>query len=606
VTSASTPRLRNETDGSETPIAGRIFTFGASLECGLRLTGKGVPDLIGHLLYRDGRYQIQALDRNFRIRVNGKEVAGALELSHQDRVELGKTSFRYLQHPEASGPTDASEQAEGTARQPLTDLIETVLILLREKDSDVFQSLVLCVSRMLKCDAARVVDEDPDTGARTTIARYPAHSGLERFSDRAVDWSKASTRAVLLKETDWEDTNSISSLQKNAVASVLCVALRDEGGIIGYLYMDRLGGVSPFEEKDRELCDSLGRLFGVALANRKALDRQKDVIARLQTSNLGAGSGIIHSSEAMKKVLDLAARVARTGGTVLIRGETGTGKEVLARFLHANSPRAEKPFFALNCGAIPENLIESELFGHEKGAFTGADQRKTGLFESADGGTLFLDEIGDLPLNLQVKLLRVLQESEITRLGSAKALKVDVRILSATHRTLANEVREGRFRQDLFFRLSVLELELPPLRDRDQDVLLLSEFLLKKYLQQFGLPAKSLTAAARNKLLGYSFPGNVRELENVIQKAILMSDNRQIEPEDLRWEADASGERRPGAVRSLKDVRFEAEKSAIDAALRKTAGNVSQSAKLLDVDRKWLMKLMSEAGLDADDYRSPG
>jgi transcriptional regulator with PAS, ATPase and Fis domain len=384
----------------------------------------------------------------------------------------------------------------------------------------------------------------------------------------------------------------------------LCVAMREADGIIGYLYMDRISGIQPFSEKDRELCDSLGRLFAEILTHRRALGRQKEAIARLQSNSLASGSGIIHSSAEMVKVLDLALRVALTDATVIIRGETGTGKEVLARFLHANSARAGKPFYALNCGAIPENLIESELFGHEKGAFTGADQRKTGLFESADGGTLFLDEIGDLPLNLQVKLLRVLQESEITRVGSPKPIKVNVRILSATHRNLANEVREGRFRQDLFFRLSVLELELPPLRERGQDVLLLSDFLLKKYALQFGLPGKILSTSARNKLLAYAFPGNVRELENVIQKAILLSDSKQINAEDLQMEADVGGaEKAPNALKSLKEVRGEAEKQAIDSALTRSSGNVSLAAKMLDVDRKWLMKLIEEAGLRADDYR---
>ncbi|MDB5102493.1 MAG: Response regulator of zinc sigma-54-dependent two-component system [Fibrobacteres bacterium] len=604
MTSPGYPLLRNESDGSEIALKGRIFTFGGSQDCALKLAGKGLPGIIGHFLFRDGGYTVQGLSPDHRIKVNGKDTTGPVEVRHQDRLVLGNTSFGFLTGPGEARKTEPGGPEEAEGSQPLSDFIDAVVPLLRDRDSDVFHSLVLCVSRLLKCDAARVVEEDPETGARATIARYPAHSGLERFSDRAIDWSKAAPHAVLLQDTDWEEQNSLSSLHKNAVASVLCVAMREADSIIGYLYMDRIGGITPFTEKDRALCDSLGRLFGEILAKRRALARQKEAIARLQSDNLGTGSGIIHSSPVMAKVLDLAMRVALTDATVIIRGETGTGKEVLARFLHANSARAGRPFFALNCGAIPENLIESELFGHEKGAFTGADQRKIGLFESADGGTLFLDEIGDLPLNLQVKLLRVIQESEITRVGSPKPIKVNVRILSATHRNLAAEVKEGRFRQDLFFRLSVLELELPPLRDRDQDVLLLADFLLKKYALQFGLPAKTLSVSARNRLLGYGFPGNVRELENVVQKAILLSDSRQINVEDLQLEPHPDAAGRPAAsLKSLKETRFEAEKQAIAAALAKAAGNVSLAAKMLDVDRKWLMKLMEEAGLRADDYR---
>jgi transcriptional regulator with PAS, ATPase and Fis domain len=326
-----------------------------------------------------------------------------------------------------------------------------------------------------------------------------------------------------------------------------------------------------------------------------------EAIARLQDAQAGPAPGIIHASAAMAEALELARKMARTGGNVLIRGETGTGKEMLARFLHTQSPRAPKPFLAMNCGAIPENLIESELFGHEKGSFTGADQRKIGLFESADGGTVFLDEIGDLPLALQVKLLRILQEGEITRIGNPNPVKVDVRVVSATHRDLAAEVESGRFRQDLYFRLSVLDLLLPPLRARGQDVLLLSEFLLRKYLQQFGLPPKTISPGARAKLLEYAFPGNVRELENVIQRAILLSDSPAIRAEDLQWAArEAEGRKAPGALPSLKEARARAEKEAI---AERGGGNVSLAAKLLDVDRKWLMKLMEESGLSADTYR---
>jgi DNA-binding NtrC family response regulator len=470
-------------------------------------------------------------------------------------------------------------------------------------------------ARLLRCDAARVVEEDPSTGERRTLARYPAAAGLERFSKRAIDWAKESRRAVLLQGSEWDEGESINSLRKNAVGTVLCVCLREgaapatggeaapAGEPLGYLYLDRLGGSEPFHEDDRAFVESLGRLFGAVLTQRRESARQRESIARLQEAQSGAAPGIIHASPAMSAALELAGKMARTGGNVLIRGETGTGKEMMARFIHAQSPRAGKPFLALNCGAIPENLIESELFGHEKGAFTGADQRKIGLFESADGGTVFLDEIGDLPLSLQVRLLRVLQEGEIARVGNPAPVKVDVRVVSATHRDLAAEVQAGRFRQDLFFRLSVLDVNLPPLRERGQDVVLLAEHLLRKYLQRFGLAPKSLSQGARSKLLAYAFPGNVRELENVIQKAILLCDGAAIRPEDLQWAGGESDGKAGGAMPTLKEARARAEKEAISAALGRSSGNVSLAAKLLDVDRKWLMKLMEEAGLSADTYR---
>jgi DNA-binding NtrC family response regulator len=617
------PRLVRDPDGESTPLKGRLLTIGSSQECGLRLPGRKAPPVAGNILFKSGSWQVQDLSPDRSLRVNGEPVRSLRPLSEGDRLEISGTAYVFRIEPDLPSPAAAPRAAT-----PLAALIECVTGLLAEKGPDVFPGLVSSVSRLLRCDAARVVEEEPSNGERRTLARFPPGAGLERFSRRAIDWAKESRGAILLQGNDWEEGDSINSLRKNAIGTILCVSLREPAasaigpaaaagaapgtgagpaageGPLGYLYLDRLGGSDPFTEEDRVFAESLGRLFGALLSQRRALARQQEAIARLQEAQAGPAPGIIHASAAMAEVLELARKMARTGGNVLIRGETGTGKEMMARFLHTQSPRAAKPFLAMNCGAIPENLIESELFGHEKGSFTGADQRKIGLFESANGGTVFLDEIGDLPLSLQVKLLRILQEGEITRIGNPNPVKVDVRVVSATHRDLAAEVEAGRFRQDLFFRLSVLDIVLPPLRARGQDVLLLSEFLLRKYLQQFGLPPKTLSQGARAKLLEYAFPGNVRELENVIQKAILLSDSPSIRAEDLQWAArEAEGRKPGGALPSLKEARARAEKEAIAAALERGGGNVSLAAKLLDVDRKWLMKLMEESGLSADDYR---
>lgn len=611
------PLLHDEESGQDFPLNGRIITFGSSKDCGLPLSGKGMRDRMGHFLFREGQYVVQSLYPGDKIKVDGKPVRESVVIPHHALIEMGERRFRFLEKdvvsPGENPLAELKQDAEAGQKQDFSpsdpsitsigEVIEALLRLLKDRDADIFSSLVASVSRLLRCDAARVVEENPETGHRQTIAKYPAQSGLERFSNRAIDWAKSSGKTVLMQEADWEDQNSIHSLNANAIASILCVALRGEAGILGYLYMDRMRHGRQFSETERTLCDILSSVFVEILANKNDFQRQKETISRLQAAQQAAKSGIVHASPVMAQLLELAAKVARTDAAVLIRGETGTGKEMLARFLHEKSPRADKPFRALNCGAIPENLIESELFGHEKGAFTGADQRKIGLFEAADGGTVFLDEIGDLRLSLQVKLLRVLQENEITRLGGSQPIRIHVRILSATHRDLAKEVAEGRFRQDLYFRLAVLDLELPALRARGQDVLLLAEYLLKKYLLQFGLPPKTLSTAARSKLLAYAFPGNVRELENVIQKAILLSGSSSITPEDLSLERN-NGESQPlNSMPTLKAVRAQAERDAIQMALEKTAGNISLAAKLLDIDRKWLMKLMEELNLNANVYR---
>jgi transcriptional regulator with PAS, ATPase and Fis domain len=306
----------------------------------------------------------------------------------------------------------------------------------------------------------------------------------------------------------------------------------------------------------------------------------------------------------MESLMGLALKAARTDLTVLLLGETGTGKELLARFLHANSSRSGKTFRAINCGALPEPLIESELFGYEKGAFTNAVSRKIGLFESAEGGTVLLDEIAEMPVHLQVKLLRILQEGEFTRVGGTETLRVNARIIAATNKKIDIEVKEGRFRQDLYYRLNVLTLLLPPLRDRGSDIALLSEYFIKKYCLQFGLPQKTLSAGARNLLTLHHWPGNIRELENILQKAILVSQGSRIAPEDIvlnQCGSDAAPEISSGGT--LHDVRERAEGKAIENALSKTGGNVSSAAKLLDIDRKWLIKKMGDLGISADGYR---
>ncbi|MBA4500789.1 sigma-54-dependent transcriptional regulator [Marinobacterium marinum] len=250
------------------------------------------------------------------------------------------------------------------------------------------------------------------------------------------------------------------------------------------------------------------------------------------------GTHIIGSCQAMQELYRRIAKVARTDATVLILGESGTGKELAARSIHEQSTRADKPMICVNCAAIPETLIESELFGHEKGAFTGATSSRSGLIEAADGGTLFLDEIGELPLEAQARLLRFLQEGEIRRVGAVQPLNVDVRLIAATHRDLKNRARSGQFREDLYYRLYVMELRMPPLREREDDILELAQAFLDKQCQKLGCETLSFSAEARRLLRGYHWPGNVRELENAIERAVILTDGISITPELLGLEMD--------------------------------------------------------------------
>ncbi|MFO7557673.1 MAG: sigma-54 dependent transcriptional regulator [Desulfobacterales bacterium] len=341
----------------------------------------------------------------------------------------------------------------------------------------------------------------------------------------------------------------------------------------------------------------------VLLTLKKAEEREslKRENTRLKTqlknieSNYQFGN-MIAKSKAMQAIFKLAGKVAQYDTTVLITGESGTGKELIARGIHYSGVRTEKPLIPVNCGGIPENLLESELFGHKKGAFTGADRNKKGLFEEADGGTLFLDEIGELPLALQVKLLRVLQESEIRPVGSSQTLKINVRIVAATSKTLQEEVKNGNFREDLFYRLNVLPIRLPSLRERVDDIPVLSQIFIDDFNRKLGKSIKGISPPAMSKLLTHRWPGNVRELENVIERAVVLAEGNVILPENLPQELDVrSGCDTVDEVFtgfSLKVAQKIFEKRLIVKALNKTGGNRTKAAKLLEISHPSLLSKM--------------
>jgi two-component system NtrC family response regulator len=306
--------------------------------------------------------------------------------------------------------------------------------------------------------------------------------------------------------------------------------------------------------------------------------------------------GIVAASEKMLEVCRMVEKVAPTSATTLLLGESGTGKELLARALHSLSDRAGKPFVAINCAAIPENLLESELFGHEKGAFTGAVKQTRGKVETADGGTLFLDELGDMPLALQAKLLRFLQERVIERVGGREEIRVDVRVVSATNQDLQDAIREGRFREDLYYRISEITIAIPPLRERKGGRLILARALLEKFAGQQNRTFKGFSPDAQNAMQNYHWPGNVRELENKIKGAIIMAEGKQVTAADLGLE---NVDLTPPNV-NLREVRRSAESEAIRRALVHTSGNISKASKLLGITRPTLYDLMEKYEIDSE------
>jgi len=314
---------------------------------------------------------------------------------------------------------------------------------------------------------------------------------------------------------------------------------------------------------------------------------------------------IIAKSEAMRSVVEMVSKVAAYDTTVLVTGESGTGKELVARSLHFNSPRSKNLFIPINCGGIPENLLESELFGHVKGAFTGADRNKIGLCEKADKGTLFLDEIGELPLSLQVKLLRLLQDNEIKPVGSSETRIIDIRVVAATAKNLAEEVGRGNFREDLFYRLNVLHIFIPPLRERTEDIPYLCRAFIDKFNKKLNQNVIDVTPAALSCLMRHTWPGNIRELENAIERAVALAESRMIEPENLPPGVGSpailganGGDINLSEEFSIKVVQKKIERLLIEKALKQTGGNRTRASKLLEISHPSLLAKIKEYGIE--------
>ncbi|HSM94331.1 MAG TPA: sigma-54 dependent transcriptional regulator [Anaeromyxobacteraceae bacterium] len=351
-------------------------------------------------------------------------------------------------------------------------------------------------------------------------------------------------------------------------------------------------------------------------AERKALaDRNRQLETQLRERTGAGADGMVGNSPAMREVTRMVDAVAYSAATVLVTGESGTGKELVARALHSRSPRKAQPFVALNCGALTETLLESELFGHVKGSFTGAQRDSKGLFDAADGGTIFLDEIGDIPPATQVRLLRVLQEGEFKRVGAAESIRVDVRVIAATHRDLPKLVKAGKFREDLFYRLNVINVQLPSLRDRVEDIALLGHHFVRRYSERLGKKVKGLSQEAIDLLSGYRWPGNVRELENAIERAVVLCRGETITPADLPpaitgrsaplvREAPAGGEEAAWLSQSYAAAKEQAlrrfEKGYVDALMRACDNNISAAARKAGMDRSNFKRVLRKYRTDVE------
>lgn len=413
---------------------------------------------------------------------------------------------------------------------------------------------------------------------------------------KAIEMAKAQPPNVIIADIRMSPVNGMEVLHqaKQTNPEVNVVMITAFGSIKGAVQAMKEGAfdyiTKPF--KINEIRSVIRRALSTKRLIGEDEHLRKELKKRYKFSN------IIGKSEKMQHIYEVIEKLAKSFSTVLIYGESGTGKELAARAIHYNSPRADNPFVSVNCGALPEPLLESELFGHEKGAFTGAVSTKEGLFEVADGGTFFLDEVGETSPAIQVKLLRALQEREIKRVGGIKNIKVDVRLIAATSKDLEKEIKEGKFREDLFYRLSVIPIYMPPLRERREDVPLLADHFLARYTQREVKQIKGISPQAMERLSQYTWPGNVRELENAIERAVTLAEGDVISsgelPEKISQETPAAGAEEGSTLKVRTD---EYEKGLILEALKATGGNVSQAARSLKLTRQDLQYKIKKYGL---------
>ncbi len=544
-----------------------------------------------NLLRKPKHLTIAVVDRKNEVYVNGKRVRRA-DLRPGDKVLIGKFELSVVDgEPETTA--SAGDLAPEQQAEILAALVSFSERLMDEANSgDLFKELLAAVVEQTKAEKGFVIvlkDGERHLAASHNVGDDKLD--LSRVSDSIVD-TVVETRKPLIVSNALRDGRfrTAQSVVDLRLSSVMCVPLIYRQNLLGVLYLGNDSITDLFDGGKlavlQVFATQASLLVNTALTLNELKTSNKNL--RVQLANASQGD-MIGSSGVMKAVFKVMRRLAPTDLTVLIQGETGTGKELVAREIHRLSERTRKPYISLNCGAIPENLLESELFGHRKGAFTGAVSDKVGKFLAADGGTIFLDEVGEMPHALQVKLLRVLQERVVERVGEFEGRPVDIRIIAATNRVLLEEVGEGRFREDLYYRLNEVTLDLPPLRDRGDDIIQLAQFFLNRYATQYDSKVRGFTNPCVLALKGFFWPGNVRQLENRVKKAVIMSDRSLLTPEDLSL--------KPGDKRHVKPLN-EAEEDFKIVYIREVLDlnnwNKAQTARDLGVDPRTIFRYIEK------------
>ena len=541
-------------------------------------------------------------------------------LQHGDRLRIGDSQFVFLtQEGETasrssevnldeahviSGPTLQIRMDDATylMARDLSALmkISTSINAIRGLE-DLLQRLIELLFEVVPAQRGAILLTNDESLDSTTVF------GLDRVSgkDKAVNVSRTIAQqvlrdgvALLANDAETQSLLSTDSVIQARTRSVMCVPLVMIDHKLGVLYLDTTIAGDQFNRDHLQLVTAISGIAAVAIENARHFEWLQTENERL-LADVNIEHNMVGEGPAMQRVYHFISKVAPTDSTVLIAGESGTGKELAARAIHRNSKRAQKPFMAVNCAALTESLLESELFGHEKGSFTGAFTQKKGRLEIADGGTVFLDEIGELTPALQVKLLRVLQEREFERVGGTVTIKVDLRVIAATNKNLEDAIEAGEFRQDLYYRLNVVSLEMPPLRERREDIMLLASYFADKYGTKCNRKLVGISPDARACLTAYDWPGNVRELENAIERAIVLGTTDVILPEDL---PEALLERETSAAQSAMgyhEAVTQTKKQIIVKAIEEAKGNYTEAARRLGVHPNYLHRLIRNLNLRA-------
>jgi transcriptional regulator with GAF, ATPase, and Fis domain len=575
----------------------KITSMGAAPENDIVLPDPLVGDAFAHILFDGQTYTIATLSRKSDLVVNGKK-RKKHKLSHDDKLVVGAIELRFsLIDAQAPAEDEAAEtMAEIDAYHKLFDF--SAKLMEKHDLDDLLEALMDAVVEITNADKGFLILMDGDqmhVKVARNLMRENIADALSQLSDSIVAKVIKTMKPVIISDAmNDEEFAGSKSIMKLRLTSVICVPLLDRGKLIGLIYVGNDSIVDLFQPETMQILTVFAAQASLIVANALLLDHlrvdNRQLTQRLEQIRFGE---IVGTSAPMQEVFKKVEKVAGTDISVLITGETGTGKELIAREIHNRSPRVRAPFVTINCGAIPENLLESELFGHVKGAFTGAVANKQGKFQAAHSGTLFLDEIGEMPLNLQVKLLRAIQERIIIRVGDTRAEPVDIRIVAATNRNLEQEIQTGRFREDLYYRLNVVNIHLPPLRDRQEDVVVIARYLLGRYAKEYDSKVKGFSPNATVGIRKHHWPGNIRELENRIKKALVLAESTMLGPDDLGLTPDVLP-----PILTLADAKEKFQRDYINEVLALNNGNRTKTARDLGVDPRTVFRHLEKESTD--------